>query len=67
VVGLLVVLCFLAGFSVVTQSRDAARSRQVDTANALGTGYQAARFWVSQEETLADAYRLQPGALALRG
>ena len=67
VVGLLVVLCFLAGFSVVTQSRDAARSRQVDTANALGTGYQAARFWVSQEETLADAYRLEPGALALRG
>jgi diguanylate cyclase (GGDEF)-like protein len=66
VVGLLVVLCFLAGFAILTQSRDAARSRQADTANALGNAYQAARFWVSQEESLLSSYRIEPGAAILR-
>jgi diguanylate cyclase (GGDEF)-like protein/putative nucleotidyltransferase with HDIG domain len=66
VAGLLVVLCFLAGFAIRTQSREAARSRQADTANALGSGYQAARFSVSQEESLLNTYRIDRGAAVLR-
>lgn len=66
VVGLLVVLCLLAGFAFLTQSRDAARARQADTANALGSGYQAARFWVSQEESLLGTYRIEREAAVLR-
>jgi diguanylate cyclase (GGDEF)-like protein len=66
VVGLLAVLCFLAGFSIVTQTRDASLSRRADAANTLSSVYQDARFWVGQEESLERKYRLEPGAAVLR-
>jgi diguanylate cyclase (GGDEF)-like protein len=59
--GLLLVLCFLAGFSVITESHTAQLSRRSDTANRTSIIYQDARFWVSQEESLEGKYRLDPG------
>jgi diguanylate cyclase (GGDEF)-like protein len=58
--GLLGVLCFLAGFSLVTQQRVAAHSRATDQANKLAAVYADARFWVGQEESLERMYRLEP-------
>ena len=63
--GLLAVLCFLAGFSVVTQRRVAEHSRAADQANQLAAVYADARFWVGQEESLERKYRLEPGAAVL--
>jgi diguanylate cyclase (GGDEF)-like protein len=60
VVGLLAVLCFLAGFSVVTQRRGATLARRADAANTVSSVYQDARFWVGQEESLERKYRLEP-------
>jgi diguanylate cyclase (GGDEF)-like protein len=60
VIGLLAVLCFLAGFSVLTQTRSASLSRRADAANSLSGDYQDARFWVGQEESLERKYRLEP-------
>ena len=60
VVGLLAVLCFLAGFSVMAQNRSAALARRADTANTVSSVYQDARFWVGQEESLERKYRLEP-------
>jgi len=65
VAGLLVVLCFLAGFSVMTQTRAAGRSRRADAAGTMSNLYQDARFWVGQEESLERKYRLEPGAAVL--
>jgi diguanylate cyclase (GGDEF)-like protein len=65
VAGLLVVLCFLAGFSVMTQTRAAGQSRRADAAGTMSNLYQDARFWVGQEESLERKYRLEPGAAVL--
>ena len=61
VLGLLAVLCFLAGFSIVTQSHGLALARQADASNARSIIYQDARFWAGQEESLERKYRLEPG------
>src|ERR1035437_6692463 len=66
VVGLLAVLCFLAGFAIVTQSRGAGLSQRADAASRLSSVYQDARYWVGQEESLERKYRLEPGPTALR-
>ena len=60
-VGLLAVLCFLTGFSLMTQGRIARESKAVDTKSRAGTLYQDMRFWVGQEESLERKYRLEPG------
>ena len=60
VIGLLVVLCFLAGFSILAQSREAASSRRVASANLVASVYQDARFWVGHEKDLVSQYRLHP-------
>jgi diguanylate cyclase (GGDEF)-like protein len=65
VIGLLAVLCFLAGFSIIIETRAAALSRRVDTANRVSSIYQDARFWVGQEESLERKYRLEPGPVVL--
>jgi diguanylate cyclase (GGDEF)-like protein/putative nucleotidyltransferase with HDIG domain len=61
VVGLLAVLCFLAGFAIITQAGEAAHSRRAGSAGALSGTYQDARFWIGQEESLERKYRLEPG------
>jgi diguanylate cyclase (GGDEF)-like protein/putative nucleotidyltransferase with HDIG domain len=63
--GLVAVLCFLAGFSVLTQRNVADRSRAADETTRLAAVYADARFWVGQEESLARKYRLEPGPTAL--
>jgi diguanylate cyclase (GGDEF)-like protein len=60
VVGLLVVLGVLAGFSILTHARIAARSERADRANQVSAVYQDTRFWVGQEESLERKYRLEP-------
>ncbi len=67
-VGLLAVLCFLAGFSLITERHLTAESTRVRAATSLGFVYADARFWISQEESLDRKYRLEPGrsVLALR-
>ena len=60
VVGLLAVLCFLAGFSILTQRRVAQLSQRADDANRTSAIYADARFWVGQEESLERKYRLEP-------
>jgi diguanylate cyclase (GGDEF)-like protein len=59
------VLCFLAGFSLLTQRSVAAHSSAADDANQLAAVYADARFWVGQEESLERKYRLEPGAAVL--
>ena len=61
VAGLLVVVCVLAGFSILTQTRIAGRSQRADQATRVSAVYQDARFWVGQEESLERKYRLEPG------
>jgi diguanylate cyclase (GGDEF)-like protein/putative nucleotidyltransferase with HDIG domain len=60
VVGLLVVLCFLAGFSILAQTRDAASSRRADALNGASTLYQDARFSVDVEQELVAQYGVAP-------
>ena len=59
-VGLLAVLCFLAGFSILSQRDIAAHSRVADRASRISATYSDARFWVGQEESLERKYRLEP-------
>jgi diguanylate cyclase (GGDEF)-like protein len=68
VVGLLVVLCLLAGFTIIIQHREAALSDRVVDANALSRVYQDARFWAGQEDSLEHKYQLvlEPGQVILR-
>jgi diguanylate cyclase (GGDEF)-like protein len=58
--GLLAVLCFLAGFSLLTENDLAARASVAQRATRLGQLYGDARFWVGQEESLERKYRLEP-------
>lgn len=60
VIGLLVVLSFLAGFSILAQSRDAASSRRVASSNLVASVYQDTRFWVGHEKDLVSQYRVHP-------
>src|SRR3954452_13522876 len=59
VAGLLVVLCFLAGFSVMTQQRVARESKQADTAMRLSATYQDARYWVTEAKSIERAYHFE--------
>jgi hypothetical protein len=54
------VLCFLAGFSLLTEDDLAARASAAQRATRLGQLYGDARFWVGQEESLERKYRLEP-------
>ena len=59
VAGLLAVLCFLAGFSVITQQRVATESKRADTAMKLSATYQDARDWVGEEQSEERRYRFE--------
>jgi diguanylate cyclase (GGDEF)-like protein len=63
---LLTVLCFLAGFSLVTENDLAARAAGAHRSTRLGQLYGDARFWVGQEESLERKYRLEPGPAVLQ-
>jgi diguanylate cyclase (GGDEF)-like protein len=63
--GLLIVLCFLAGFSVVTEHGVAAKSARADRAIRLSATYQDARHWVSEEKSVERQYRIE-GSSAVR-
>jgi diguanylate cyclase (GGDEF)-like protein len=63
--GLAVVLCFLAGFSVVTERGVAAKSARADRAIHLSATYQDARHWVGEEKSIERQYRLE-GSYAVR-
>jgi len=59
VTGLLVVLCFLAAFSVRTQHRVAGESKRADTATQLSTTYLEARHWVTEAKSVERRYRFE--------
>jgi hypothetical protein len=64
--GLLAVLCFPAGFSLVTENDLAGRAAGAQRATKLGQLYSDARFWVGQEESLERKYRLEPSPAVLQ-
>jgi diguanylate cyclase (GGDEF)-like protein len=57
--GLLIVLCFLAVFSVVTERGVAAKSARADRAIRLSATYQDARHWVSEQKSVEREYRIE--------
>ncbi|HEY3190397.1 MAG TPA: diguanylate cyclase, partial [Solirubrobacteraceae bacterium] len=57
--GLLIVLCFLAAFSVVTERGVAAKSARADRATRLSATYQDARHWVSEQKSIERQYRIE--------
>jgi diguanylate cyclase (GGDEF)-like protein/putative nucleotidyltransferase with HDIG domain len=63
--GLFVVLCVLAGFSLLTQQRVARSAHRANTASALSTMYQDARYQVGLEQSLVRRFRLSPDISAL--
>ena len=65
VAGLLGVLCFLTGFSVITQNRVARESKRADTASRLSATYQDARHWVTEAKSVERRYRFE-GSYAVR-
>jgi diguanylate cyclase (GGDEF)-like protein len=65
VAGLLAVLCFLTGFSVITQDRVAQESKRADTATRLSATYQDARHWVTEAKSVERRYRFE-GSYAVR-
>jgi diguanylate cyclase (GGDEF)-like protein len=67
--GLFVVLCVLAGFSLLTQQRVAKSAQRANAANVLSAVYQDARYQVGLEQSLVRQFRLSPGVtvLAARG
>ena len=65
VAGLLVVLCFLTGFSVITQEGVARESKRADTATRLSAIYQDARHWVTEAKSVERRYRFE-GSYAVR-
>jgi diguanylate cyclase (GGDEF)-like protein len=64
--GLLAVLCFLAGFSLVTENDLARRASGAQRATRLSQLYSDGRFWVGQEESLERKYRLEPSPAVLQ-
>jgi len=67
--GLFVVLCVLAGFSLLTQARVARSAHRANAGSALSTIYQDARYRVGLEQSLVRKFRLSPNVsvLAARG
>jgi diguanylate cyclase (GGDEF)-like protein len=63
--GLVVVLCFLAAFSIVTERGVARKSAAADRATRLSATYQDARHWVSEEKSIERQYRLE-GSYAVK-
>jgi diguanylate cyclase (GGDEF)-like protein len=59
VAGLLAVLCFLAGFPVITQRRVAAESERADTAARMSSTYVDARHWVTEAKSVERRYRFE--------
>jgi diguanylate cyclase (GGDEF)-like protein len=57
--GLVVVLCFLAIFSVVTRHSVAVKSASADRATHLSATYQDARHWVSEQKSIERQYRIE--------
>src|SRR4051812_12396782 len=64
-VGLLVVLCALAGFPYLTQDRVANESKRADTAIRLSDAYQDARTMVTEAKSLERRYHFE-GSEAVR-
>jgi diguanylate cyclase (GGDEF)-like protein/putative nucleotidyltransferase with HDIG domain len=66
---LLVVLCVLAGFTVLTQERVANSAHRANAASVLSTIYQDARYRVGLEQSLVREFRLSPkvSVLTARG
>ncbi len=67
--GLFVVLCVLAGFSLLTQERVDRSARRANAGSELSTLYQDARYRVGLEQSLVRKFRLSPAVsvLAARG
>jgi diguanylate cyclase (GGDEF)-like protein len=65
VAGLLVVLCFLAGFSLLTETGLAGEAARGQSATRLSELYGDARFYVGQEESLENQYLLEPSRSVL--
>src|SRR3954468_24157664 len=65
VAGLLLVLCFLAGFSIFTQHRGAETSRRADRATRLSALYEDARHWVGEAKSEERRYRFE-GSYSVR-
>src|SRR3954451_17221680 len=65
VAGLLLVLCFLAGFSIFTQHRGAETSRRADRATRLSALYEDARHWVDEAKSEERRYRFE-GSYSVR-
>jgi diguanylate cyclase (GGDEF)-like protein len=59
VAGLLGVLCFLAGFSVLTDRRVAAESKRADAAARLSSILVDARHWVTEAKSVERRYRFE--------
>ena len=65
VAGLLVVLCFLAGFAIISQRSVEATSRRADRALQVSASYQDARHWVSEAKSEQRRYRYE-GSYSVR-
>ena len=63
--GLFVVLCVLAGFSLLTQQRVARSAHRANAASVLSTIYQDARYRVGLEQSLVRQFRLSPDVSVL--
>jgi diguanylate cyclase (GGDEF)-like protein len=57
--GLVLVLCFLGAFSVVTRRSVAVKSASADRATHLSATYQDARHWVSEQKSIERQYRIE--------
>ncbi len=64
-VGLFLVLCVLAAFTVLTQQRVARSARRANAANVLSALYQDARYEVGVEQSLVREFRLSPDVSVL--
>jgi diguanylate cyclase (GGDEF)-like protein/putative nucleotidyltransferase with HDIG domain len=65
IVGLFVVMCALAGFSLLTQDRVAKSAVRANAASKLSALYQDARYRVGLEQSLVRRFRLSPDVSVL--
>jgi diguanylate cyclase (GGDEF)-like protein/putative nucleotidyltransferase with HDIG domain len=63
--GLFMVLCVLAGFSLLTQQRVATNVHRANAASVLSTLYQDARYQIGLEQSLVRKFRLTPNVTVL--
>jgi diguanylate cyclase (GGDEF)-like protein/putative nucleotidyltransferase with HDIG domain len=63
--GLFVLLCVLAGFSLLTQQHVARSARRATAASRLSTIFQDARYRVGLEQSLVRKFRLSPSVSVL--